>query len=212
MKSETLPLEYGVLLEWIEAGASVLDLGCGDGELLSLLVREKKVKAQGIEIDDQAIHRCVARGLSVFHQDIDDGLSEYGDLSFNYVILNQSFQQVRKPDVVLTEALRVSEKVIISFPNFAHYHGRVQIFFKGRAPITPSLPYEWHDTPNLHFLSVRDFMEYCEQRDITMERSSFVGKDRRIKLLPNLFALIGIFLISKRSVKPASSLLKEERE
>src|SRR5512136_2275244 len=140
MRSESLPLEHGVILEWIEAGASVLDLGCGDGELLSLLVREKKVKAQGIEIDEQAIYRCVARGLSVFHQDIDNGLSEYGNKSFDYVILNQSFQQVKKPDIVLTEALRVSEKVIISFPNFAHYRARFQIFFNGRTPITSSLP------------------------------------------------------------------------
>src|SRR4030042_2499451 len=149
MTSESLPLEYGVFLDWIEAGSSVLDLGCGDGKMLSLLVREKKVKAQGIEIDEQAIYRCVARGLSVFHQDIDNGLSEYANKSFDYVILNQSFQQVKKPDIVLTEALRVSEKVIISFPNFAHYRARVQIFFNGRTPITSSLPYEWHDTPKL---------------------------------------------------------------
>jgi len=104
MRSDPRPLEYKVFLDWIKAGASVLDLGCGDGELLSLLVKEKKIKAQGIEIDEQAIYRCVARGLSVFHQDIDNGLSEYADKSFDYVILNQSFQQVKKPDIVLTEA------------------------------------------------------------------------------------------------------------
>ena len=198
MRSKSLPLEYGIILEWIEAGASVLDLGCGDGELLSLLVREKNVKAQGIEIDEQAIYRCVARGLSVFHQDIDNGLSEYANKSFDYVILNQSFQQVKKPDIVLTEALRVSEKVIISFPNFAHYRARVQIFFNGRTPVTASLPYEWHDTPNLHFLSILDFIKYCENRNITIEKSSFVGRNRSVKIFPNLFALTGVFLISKK--------------
>lgn len=198
MRSEALPLEYGVILEWIEAGSSVLDLGCGDGKLLSLLVREKKVKAQGIEIDEQAIYRCVARGLSVFHQDIDNGLSEYANKSFDYVILNQSFQQVKKPDIVLTEALRVSEKVIISFPNFAHYRARVQIFFNGRTPVTSSLPYEWHETPNLHFLSILDFIEYCKNRNITIEKSSFVGRNRSVKIFPNLFALTGVFLISKK--------------
>jgi methionine biosynthesis protein MetW len=197
MRSESRPLEYGVFLDWIEAGSSVLDLGCGDGELLSLLVREKKVKAQGIEIDEQAIYRCVARGLSVFHQDIDNGLSEYADKSFDYVILNQSFQQVKKPDIVLTEALRVSEKVIISFPNFAHYRARVQIFFNGRTPITSSLPYEWHDTPNLHFLSILDFVQYCKNRSITIEKSFFAGRNRSVKIFPNLFALTGVFLISK---------------
>jgi methionine biosynthesis protein MetW len=198
MRSDSLPLEHGVILEWIEAGSSVLDLGCGDGELLSLLVREKKVKAQGIEIDEQAIYRCVARGLSVFHQDIDNGLSEYANKSFDYVILNQSFQQVKKPDTVLTEALRVSRKLIISFPNFAHYRARLQIFYNGRTPVTASLPYEWHDTPNLHFLSILDFIEYSQKRKITIEKSSFVGKDRGVKIFPNLFALTGIFLISKK--------------
>ena len=198
MRSDSLPLDYSVILEWIEAGSSILDLGCGDGELLSLLVREKKVKAQGIEIDEQEIYRCVARGLSVFHQDIDNGLSEYENKSFDYVILNQSFQQVKKPDTVLTEALRVSEKVIISFPNFAHYRARLQIFFNGRTPVTASLPYEWHDTPNLHFLSILDFVEYCENRNITIEKSSFVGGSRSVRIFPNLFALTGVFLISKK--------------
>ena len=197
MRSKSLPPEYGIILEWIGAGSSVLDLGCGDGELLSLLVREKNVKAQGIEIDEQAIYRCVARGLSVFHQDIDNGLSEYGDHSFDYVILNQTFQQVEKPDVVLTETLRVGGKVIVGFPNFAHYRARLQIVFKGKAPITSSLPYEWHDTPNRHFLSISDFIEYCDKRNIKIEKSSFIGKHRSVKIFPNLLGLKGLFLISK---------------
>jgi len=198
MRSESYPLEQRVFLDWIKPKASVLDLGCGDGELLALLVRERKIKAQGIEIDEQAIYKCVARGLSVFHQDIDNGLSEYADKSFDYVVLNQSFQQVKKPDIVLTEALRVSEKVIISFPNFAHYRARVQLCFKGRTPITSSLPYEWHDTPNLHFLSILDFVQYCKNRNITIEKSYFAGKNRSVKIFPNLFALTGTFLISKK--------------
>jgi methionine biosynthesis protein MetW len=198
MTSKGLPPEYEAILEWVDPGSSVLDLGCGDGELLSLLVREKNVKAQGIEIDEQAIYRCVARGVSVFHQDIDDGLSEYGDKSFDYVILNQTFQQVKKPDIVMNEALRVSRKVIIGFPNFAHYHARLRIFFRGKTPITPSLPYEWHDTPNLHFLSISDFVDYCHKRNLGIEKSFFVGKKGRVNILPNLFALTGTFLVSKK--------------
>jgi methionine biosynthesis protein MetW len=97
----------------------------------------------------------------------------------------------------LTEALRVSEKVIISFPNFAHLRARVQIFFRGRTPVTSSLPYEWHDTPNLHFLSILDFIEYCQNRKITIKNSYSVGTNRRIKMFPNLFAMTGIFMISK---------------
>src|SRR4030042_6237968 len=106
MPSETVPLEYRAILKWIRQGSSVLDLGCGDGALLTLLVREKNVKAQGIEIDEQAIHQCVAKGLSVFHEDIDHGLSDYPTQSFDYVVLHQSFQQVKNPDMVLKEALR----------------------------------------------------------------------------------------------------------
>ena len=196
MQSESVPLEYRAIIEWIRQGSSVLDLGCGDGELLALLVHEKDVRAQGIEIDEQAIYQCVARGLSVFHEDIDHGLSDYSDQSFDYVILNQSFQQVKNPDIVLQEALRVGRQVIVGFPNFAHYLARLQIFFKGKTPITPSLPHEWHNTPNLHFLSISDFIEYCQKRNITIEKSSFVGKDRGVKIFPNLFALAGIFLIS----------------
>lgn len=198
MQSETPSLEYRAILKWIRQGSSVLDLGCGDGGLLDLLVRERSVRAQGIEIDEQAIYRCVAKGLSVFHEDIDHGLSDYGDQSFDYVILNQSFQQVKNPDLVLKEALRVGREVIAGFPNFAHYQARLQVFFKGKTPVTPSLPYEWYDTPNLHFLSISDFIEYCRQRNIKLEKAAFVGKERRIKIFPNLFALTGIFLISNR--------------
>jgi len=112
------------------------------------------------------------------------------------VILNQSFQQVKSADLVLKEALRVGRNVIVGFPNFAHYQARLQIFFRGKTPVTPSLPYEWHDTPNLHFLSISDFSEYCRQRNIKLEKAVFVGRRRRIKIFPNLFALTGIFLIS----------------
>ena len=189
-------LDHKAILEWIHQGSSVLDLGCGDGELLALLVKERHVKAQGIEIDEQAIYQCVAKGLSVFHEDIDNGLSDYTDQSFDYVILNQSFQQVRKPDIVLREALRVGREVIVGLPNFAHYQARLRIFLKGKTPITPSLPYEWHDTPNLHFLSISDFIEYCRLRKIKIVNSVFIGENRTIKIFPNLFALIGVFLVT----------------
>jgi methionine biosynthesis protein MetW len=194
-------LDHKAILEWIHQGSSVLDLGCGDGELLDLLVKESHVKAQGIEIDEQAIYQCVARGLSVFNEDIDNGLSGYPDKSFDYIILNQSLQQVKKPDIVLKEALRVGREVIIGFPNFAHYSARLQMFFKGKTPVTPSLPYEWHDTPNLHFLSISDFVYYCRKRKIKIEKEAFIGRNRRVGIFPNLFALTGIFLISNGVAK-----------
>ncbi|OPY74498.1 MAG: hypothetical protein A4E64_02250 [Syntrophorhabdus sp. PtaU1.Bin058] len=189
--------DYLAILDLIFPGSSVLDLGCGNGDLLALLEKERKVRGQGIEIDDEAVFNCVAKGLNVFHGDIDTGLSEYGDRSFDYVILNQTFQQVRKPDTVLQEAMRVGERVIIGIPNFAHIDARFQIFFKGKTPVTPSLPYEWHDTPNLHFLSILDFYEYCKQRDITIKETFFFGAHRKVRFLPNLFARTGIFIISK---------------
>jgi methionine biosynthesis protein MetW len=188
--------EHQVIMDWIENEATVLDLGCGDGELLSRLVEEKNVRAQGIELSDEAIHRCVARGLSVFQEDIDSGLAEYGERSFDYVILNQTFQQVKKPDFVLREALRVGKKVIVGFPNFCYITDRIQIFFRGKVPVTPSLPFEWYDTPNLHFLSIADFREYCNKQRYQIEDSAFIAKNKRVRIHPNLFAEIGIFLLS----------------
>jgi methionine biosynthesis protein MetW len=196
MKYESLKPEHRVILDLVPQGSSVLDLGCGNGELLAALVKEKGARAQGIEINEQAIYRCVAMGLSVLHGDIDSGLPEYGDKSFDYVILNQSLQQVKSPDTVLREALRVGKWVIVGFPNFAHLPARCQLFFRGRVPVTSSLPYEWHDTPNLHFLSISDFVAYCRRRKVNIDRSVFIGTQRRVRMFPNLFASVGIFLLS----------------
>lgn len=197
MKLERGSAEKRIIFEWVRNESSLLDLGCGNGELLSALIREKNVRAQGIEITEEAVHSCVAAGLSVIQQDIDVGLSEYGDKNFDYVILNQTFQQVKKPDFVLKEALRVGKQVIVGFPNFCYIADRFQIFFRGKVPVTPSLPYEWYDTPNLHFLSIADFNEYCRKRGVTVERSAFVANNRRVRLFPNLLAETGLYLLSK---------------
>ena len=189
-------IDQTIISNWVKVGASVLDLGCGDGELLTRLIQEKQVRAQGIELSEQAIHQCVARGVSVFQEDIDAGLAEYSDKSFDYVILNQTFQQVKKPDFVLHEALRVGKQSIVGFPNFVHFRARFQIFFHGKVPVTPSLPYEWYDTPNLHFLGIADFREYCKKRQIRIEQAEYVAGNRRVRFLPNLFADIGLFLLS----------------
>jgi methionine biosynthesis protein MetW len=197
MTKQTHPVEHKVISSWIGSGASVLDLGCGDGELLNLLVRNKQVHAQGVELSEQAIQNCVAAGLSVYQQDIDTGLTEYADKSVDYVVLNQTLQQVRKPDFAIKEALRVGKKVVVGFPNFCYINDRIQIFFHGKVPVTPSLPYEWYDTPNLHFLSIADFKEYCQKNQITIERAAFISKNRLVKFLPNLFGEVGLFLLSK---------------
>ena len=189
--------ELETISNWINSGSSILDLGCGDGELITHLIAEKQVRAQGIEISEQAIHRCVAAGLSVFQQDIDTGLAEYGDRSFDYVILNQTLQQVKKPDFALREALRVGNQVIVGIPNFCYITDRFQIFFRGRVPVTPSLPYPWYDTPNLNFLSIVDFLDYCKTRKIRIIQSYYFAKNKKIRFLPNLFAEIGLFKLTK---------------
>jgi len=195
MPSESNRLDHRIIAELIVPGSSVLDLGCGSGELLYMLIKDRGARGQGIEIDEQAIYACVARGLNVFHGDIDSGLSEYPDRSFDYVILNQSLQQVRHVEPVVVDCLRVGKKVIVGFPNFAHYSARLQMFFKGRAPVTASLPYQWYETPNLHFLSIYDFFVFCRDKGITIERCEYIGNRGRLSRFPNIFAQTGIFVI-----------------
>ena len=197
MARKNIQLDHAVILDLIKPQSSVLDLGCGNGDLLYLLIKQKKARVQGIEIDEQAIYKCVAKGLNVFHGDVDSGLAEFNDKSFDYVVLNQSMQQILHVDKVLADALRVGKKVIVGFPNFAHYKSRLQMFFRGRAPVTEVLPYQWYETPNLHFLSILDFKKYCRAKKINIERSVCIGENHKILFLRNLFAQVGIFLISK---------------
>ncbi len=186
--------EHKVIVSWVSGGASVLDLGCGDGELLALLTTKKQVHAQGLELSEAAIQRCVAQGVSVLQQDIDTGLSEYADKTFDYVILNQTLQQVKKPDFALKEALRVGRKAIVGFPNFVQLHARLQML-QGKVPVTKALPYEWFDTPNLHFLGVADFKDYCRKRGIRIEQEAFVRNNRVTRVFPNLLAETALFLL-----------------
>lgn len=189
--------DHKAILKLVNQRSTVLELGCGSGDLLSLLTKERSVRGQGLEIDEKAIYACVAKGLNVIHGDIDSGLAEYEDKSFDYVILNQSLQQIKHPDSVLTDALRVGRKVIISFSNFAYYKSRLQIFFQGRTPVTGALPYQWYETPNLHFLSVSDFIYYCRLKDVRIERSMYISGSGSVKLFPNLFAQTAIFLVDR---------------
>jgi methionine biosynthesis protein MetW len=136
-------------------------------------------------------------GLSVFQQEIDTGLAEFGDKTFDYLVLNQIFQRVKKIDFALQEALRVGAYVIVGFPNFCHINSRIQIFLRGRVPVSASLPYEWCDTPNLHFLCIADFVEYCGKRQMTVDDAVFTAKNRRVRVLPHLLAETGLFLLTK---------------
>lgn len=191
------PLDYQIIYKIVEPGSRVLDLGCGSGDLMYVLAKEKNAKVQGIELDEQAIYQCVEKGMSVFHGDIDSGLPEYPDKSFDYVILNQSLQEAKRAEFVLDNALRVGKNVIVGFPNFAHFYSRAMLLFRGKAPITESLPYRWYNTPNLHFLSISDFKDFCVRKNITVEQTYYLGEKKQVHFWPNLLALNALFVITK---------------
>lgn len=189
--------DHKYILDMIKPHSHVLDLGCGDGQLLWLLIKHKNCQATGIEIDEKAIYKCVERGVTVSHGDVDSGLQDYSDQRFDYVILNESLQEILNPEKVIMEALRVGKKVIVGIPNFCSLWARLQIFFLGKVPVTKGLPYTWYNTPNLRFLSIKDFREFCHQRHITIERQRAIGPTNEVHIWPNLLADIAIFLIKK---------------
>jgi len=199
MASKDIHLDHRIIYSIIEPASRVLDLGCGEGDLLYPLVRDKQVRAQGIELNDKAIQECVKKGLSVFQDDIENSLREYPDNSFDYVILNQSMQEVKKVDYVIQEATRIGSKVIVGFPNFAHIKSRLMLFFRGKSPITGSLPYLWYDTPNVRFLSITDFKDFCARKNIRIVEAHYLGEKTIVRFLPNLFALNAVFVLTNNS-------------
>jgi methionine biosynthesis protein MetW len=190
-----------VIASLIPEGSRVLDLGCGNGDLLIKLKEHGVSDIRGVEIDDRCIAACVRKGLTVFQGDIDEGLGDYNNVSFDYVVLNQTLQVVHKPTLVIEEMLRVGNKAIVSFPNFGHFRIRWFILTKGQMPKVDFLPRDWYDTPNIHLSTIRDFEAFCRMRNIIVEsliglRSCATGKT--VKRFKNLFSQVGIFVITSQ--------------
>lgn len=196
IQEKILRLDFQYILDMIPTGYRVLDLGCGDGDLLYLL-KKKGVRGQGIEKDEECIYKCIERGVIVHHGDLDEGLKHHIKKSFDYVILNQTIQETHSPGNIIKDSLRIGKKVIVVFPNFAHWRNRLQILFRGKTPVTDNLPYRWYNTPNLHFLSITDFEEFCEVQKIKIEESAFFSDTSRITASPNLFAKLALFILSE---------------
>lgn len=199
---EALHANYNHIVPLIENGAKVLDLGCGDGTLLKKLIDEKNVHGKGIEINQENVIEALHKGLSIIQGDIDEGLEDFADNEMDYVILNQTLQSTQNPDFVIKEMLRVGKHAVVSFPNFAYWRIRFYLLFKGKMPKSKMLPFEWYNTPNIHLLTVRDFFDYCEKRDIKISKSILtrrgkVVKSRLRRTFADIFAEEVIFVIHK---------------
>ena len=192
-------VDYEPIESLIEPNSTVLDIGCGDGELLAGLTADKNIKGEGIELQQDLVLACVNRGLPIIQRDVERGLENYADKSFDYVILSQTVQTLKDPEKVFTELLRVGRKVIVSFPNFAHWRCRAQLLLLGKAPVTKQLPFGWHNSPNIHFLSLKDFDRFCKKLGVKVEKKIPLVKTRlsAVGFAPNLFAEQVIYVTSK---------------
>jgi len=189
--------DYAIISELIDPNTRVLDLGCGAGELLAWLAAHKHVDARGVEIDGPKAQQAIARGVSVFHSDLEIALADLPDQAVDYVILSQTLQETREPLKVLRDMLRVGRRAIVAFPNFGHWRVRLAHLFTGRAPQTKLFPYEWYDSPNIHFLTVHDFEALAETENWTVERRIFLQGPKTVNMLPNLLAEVAVFLFRK---------------
>ena len=193
--------EFKVIADLLPNNTRVLDVGCGDGSLMNLLVREKNIEVRGLELDQNNVQECIYKGLPVIQGNAETELYQFPAKSFDYVILSQTLQAFYKPNKVLKELLRIGKSVIVSIPNFGYWRVRISLLFFGKMPMTKSLPNTWYDTPNLHMCTIKDLFNYCEDENITIKRVIGINDNNTSLIknsnleMKNLFSKLGIFLI-----------------
>ncbi|MDR7088780.1 MULTISPECIES: methionine biosynthesis protein MetW [Cellvibrio] len=193
-------IDLNEIQHWIQQGSRILDLGCGDGTLLKFLIDTKQVQGYGLEIDAAQINTCIDKGLNVIEQNLDRGLGNFADKSFDTVLMTQALQTLHFPHLVLDEMLRVGKECIVTFPNFGHWKARFYLATRGRMPVSDLLPYEWYDTPNIHFCTFDDFEVLCRERNIKVIHRQVVNEQSGQTLkdfMPNLFGETAIYHLSR---------------
>lgn len=200
----TLRPDLQVIAEMVEPGATLLDVGSGEGDLLAWLEYHRQVRGRGMEISQSGVNKCIARGLSVIQGDADTDLEYYANQSYDYVVLSQTLQTLRAPQQVLEHLVRIGRHVVVSVPNFGHWRNRLFLLTRGRMPVTRSLAYQWYDTPNIHFCTIADFVELCERSGFSIEQRFTLGPDGRRRMfqgksrLANFFGEQGVFMLTRR--------------
>ena len=189
--------DFEAISHWVAPESSVLDLGCGDGELLVHLKQSRSIIGYGIENDDAGILACVSNGVNVIQSNLESGLKEVGDGAFDYVILSQTLQAMKRTEAVIDEMLRVGSEAIVSFPNFGYWQHRWQLL-KGRMPVSDALPYAWHNTPNVHMCTVADFDAFCARKNLRVLNRLVMNGEREQTALPNLMGTLALYRLAKR--------------
>ena len=193
--------EFKVIADLLPDNVRVLDVGCGDGSLMNLLIKEKNIEARGLEIKEEYVKKCIYKGLSVIEGNAETELHQFPDQSFDYVVLSQTLQAFYNPEKVLKDLLRVGKSAIVSIPNFGYWKVRVKLLFFGEMPVTKTLPNTWYNTPNLHMCTIKDLFKFCDEKKINIIQVVGVNEDKTSLIkksnleIKNLFSKLGIFLI-----------------
>ena len=191
--------DLALISSWIKSNSKVLDLGCGDGNLLKLLKKEKNIQGYGVDSDITKIKSSLDNNINVLHLDLDNDLSQFDTNSFDYVVLAQSLQEIKRPKNLIKEMLRIGDEIIVSFPNMGHWSSRMQLLFKGMMPITKNLPFKWDETPNIHLCTIKDFIEFCNENNFKIIKQLITDENQKhnilTKIFPNFFGKVATYRI-----------------